>query len=323
MTLISLVVPTYNEEDNIDPFVKRILLILEAIDPRWEILFINDGSNDATLSKLNSWHQQEPRIKVISLARNFGKEAAATAGLDYCSGQVIIPIDVDLQDPPEIIPLMIAKWREGYKVVLATRKSRKSDSKLKRLTASFFYTLINKMAKPKIPKNTGDFRLIDRQVLTAICSLRERVRFMKGIYSWPGFKTTEIFFERSNRSTGKSKWNYWKLLHFALDGIFSFTTVPLQIWMYIGFFISSSSFIYAAFLILRALIYKIHVPGYASIMTSILFFGGVQLISLGVIGEYIGRIYQEAKRRPIYIVEEFIGIKKKVTMNVGEHEYEY
>lgn len=231
-----------------------------------------------------------------------------TAGLDHASGEVVIPIDADLQDPPELIPEMIAKWREGYKVVLATRKSRR-ESWFKRNTALAFYSIMGRMSTVKIPKNTGDFRLMDRQVIEAMKLLPERTRFMKGLFAWAGFSTTVIYFDRPDREIGESKWNYPRLWNFALDGIFSFTTVPLKIWTYLGLIISFCSFIYGTFLIIRTLIHGSDVPGYASLMVVILFLGGIQLMSLGIIGEYIGRIYRETKRRPIYIIEKKTGIE--------------
>lgn len=304
---ISLVVPMYNESKVIDTFFNRVQPILDGINQSWEIICVNDGSKDTTIEDLKKHSNRDPRIKVIDFARNFGKEAALTAGLDYATGQLVIPIDADLQDPPELIPEMVGKWKEGYKVVLATRKQRAGETFMKKFTASMFYKFIGKISDHNIPANTGDFRLLDRQVVEAIKQLPERSRFMKGILSWPGFKTVTIYFDRDARAAGVSAWSFWKLWQFALDGIFAFTSAPLKVWTYIGLFISMISFIYAVFLIFNTLMQGVDVPGYASLMVVMLFLGGIQLISLGVIGEYISRIYRETKQRPIYIVNEKFG----------------
>lgn len=304
---ISLVAPMYNESEVLQHFFDVVTPILEQISPDWEIICVNDGSKDDTLAKLQALHQQDPRIKVINFSRNFGKEAGTTAGINFSRGKAVIPIDADLQDPPELILEMVEKWREGYKVVLATRRARQEDTWLKRSSALMFYRIISAMSEVEIPKNTGDFRLMDRQVVDTLKQLPEKTRFMKGIFAWLGFPTTTLYFDRPERFAGESSWNYWKLWRFALDGIFAFTTLPLQIWTYLGAFISFCSFVYASFLVLRTLIQGVVVPGYASTMVSILFLGGIQLISLGVIGEYVGRIYKEVKGRPIYIVDNTLG----------------
>lgn len=304
---ISLVAPMYNESEGLDQFFAKVIPILEKIGPAWEIICVNDGSRDDTLAKLIAHHQRDPRIKVINFSRNFGKEAGTTAGIDFSRGQAVIPIDADLQDPPELILTMVEKWREGYKVVLATRSERKEDTWLKRHSALMFYRLISAMSEVHIPKNTGDFRLMDRQVVDTLKQLPEKTRFMKGIFAWLGFPTTTIYFERPARFAGQTSWNYWKLWRFALDGIFAFTTLPLQVWTYLGAGISLLSFLYATLLIFRTLLHGVEVPGYASTMVVILFLGGIQLISLGIIGEYVGRIYKEVKGRPIYIVAETYG----------------
>jgi glycosyltransferase involved in cell wall biosynthesis len=223
-------------------------------------------------------------------------------------GRAVIPIDADLQDPPELIAMLVEKWREGYKVVLATRKGRPADSWFKRKSAEWFYKAINAMSSVKIPPNTGDFRLMDRQVVEAEKHLPERTRFMKGIFAFAGFSTTTIYFDREARAAGTTSWNYWKLWNFALEGIVSFTTAPLHIWTYIGAFISFTSFIYMISIIVRTLLFGNPTPGYSSLMSAVLFMGGIQLLSIGIIGEYIGRIYSEAKQRPIYFVEETFGI---------------
>jgi len=303
--LTSIIVPMKNESAGLKTLFDRLFPILEPLG-KYEIICIDDGSTDNTLELLRAESLSNSRIKALSLSRNFGKEAALTAGLEAATGDIIIPIDADLQDPPELIPEMIAKWKEGYKVVLATRKSR-DESWMKRKSAEGFYNVMGRLGTVKIPKNTGDFRLMDRAVVEAIKQLPERTRFMKGLFAWAGFPTTTIYFDRPQRFAGKTNWNYWKLWRFALDGIFSFTTFPLKIWTYIGVIISLLSFIYGSWMIIRTLIYGVDVPGYASIMAVMLFLGGIQLISLGIIGEYIGRIYRETKQRPLYIIKEKIG----------------
>ncbi len=297
----------HNEAEGISSFFNRIAPILDK-SGKWEVICVNDGSSDNTLELLENIAAQDPRIKILGLSRNFGKEAALTAGLDHASGDVIIPIDADLQDPPELIPEMVEKWKEGYKVVLATRTRRK-ESWLKRNTALAFYAIIGKMSDVRIPKNTGDFRLMDRQVVEVIRNLPERTRFMKGLFAWAGFRTATIYFERPERLAGETKWNYSRLWNFALDGIFSFTSMPLKIWTYIGSLISILAFLYGVFIIIYALVHGIDVPGYSSLIVIILFLGGIQLISLGIIGEYVGRIYQESKHRPIYVIEKTVGIQ--------------
>lgn len=296
----------YNEEAVLDHFFKRVLSVLKFAQMSVEIVCVNDGSTDETLSKLQHYQSQHPEIKIISFSRNFGKEAAMTAGIDYCQGDAVIPIDADLQDPPELILEMISKWREGFKIVLAQRSSRKTDTRIKRMTANIFYKLYNKLTHRSIPENVGDFRLMDKQIVETLKQLREKNRFMKGLFHWVGSsKTTIIQFEREERSEGKTKWNYWRLWNFALGGIFSFSSVPLRVWSYIGLIISLLSALYIMVIIVKTIFFGIVVPGYASIMVTILFMGGLQLLSLGIIGEYLSRVYDETKNRPIYVVEAF------------------
>jgi len=306
--LLSILIPMHNEQEVLEKLFSRLKPVLESVTPDYEIVCVNDGSRDNTLQLLREYHAKDKRVKVIGLARNFGKEHAMTAGLAHCQGDAVIPIDADLQDPPELIPEMVKSWREGFKVVLATRRSRPGDSWLKAHSAEWFYALINKVATIKIPRNTGDYRLMDKQVVAEVLKLGERTRFMKGILAWVGFKTTTIYFDRENRAAGQTNWNYWKLWSFALDGIFSFTTAPLRIWTYIGALIGGISFIWAMLIIIRTLILGVATPGYASIMVAVLFMGGIQLVSLGIVGEYVGRIYRETKQRPLYVIEEKIGL---------------
>jgi glycosyltransferase involved in cell wall biosynthesis len=304
---LSVVIPLYNEELNIDCLFERLESVLNRLNMSYEIVGVNDGSKDNTLGRLVEHHRRNPAIKVVGLSRNFGKEIALTAGIDYTSGKAVVPIDADLQDPPELIEELVAKWREGYDVVCATRLSRQGESWLKRFTANAFYRVIERMSPVPIPRNTGDFRLLDRRVVEALKTLPERTRFMKGLFAWVGFKQTSIFFERPQRYKGTTKWNYWRLWNFALDGITSFSFLPLKVWSYMGLIVSAISLIYALYLVIRTFIFGIDVPGYASLMVAVLFMGGVQLISLGVIGEYLGRVYQDVKGRPLYLVRECYG----------------
>ena len=306
---LSIVVPLYNEESNIHYLFERLLVVLKGMKTTYEIVCVNDGSKDNTLMCLIDQHKSNPTIKVVNLARNFGKEVALTAGLDYATGAAIIPIDADLQDPPELIEKLVAKWREGYDVVYATRRSRQGESWLKRHSATAFYRTIGRMSRVSIPPNTGDFRLLDRRVVEALKQMPERTRFMKGLFAWVGFKQTSVLFDREPRFQGKTTWNYWKLWNFAIDGITSFSFLPLKVWGYVGLIISLVSLLYAAFLVIRTLISGIDVPGYASLMVAVLFLGGIQLLTLGIIGEYLARVYEEVKSRPLYLVRESYGFK--------------
>ena len=312
---ISIVVPLYNEELNIDYLLERLRSVLSHLNMTYEIVAVNDGSRDNTLECLIEHHLQDPRLKVVNLSRNYGKEIALSAGLDHANGEAVIPIDADLQDPPELIEDLVAKWQEGYDVVYATRRSRQGESWLKRLTANAFYRIIDSMSRVPIPRDTGDFRLIDRRVVDAIKRLPERTRFMKGLFAWVGYKQTSVLFDRPSRYKGGSKWNYWRLWNFALDGITSFSFVPLKVWSYIGLLVAIPSFFYATFLVLRTLVLGIDLPGYASIMVAVLFLGGVQLVSLGVIGEYLGRVYEEVKGRPLYLVRETYGFESSENLH--------
>lgn len=307
---VSIVIPMYNEESNLDYLFERLFIVMNNLAITYEIICINDGSKDETLSKLLQYHQRYPLIKIINLSRNFGKEIALSAGIDYANGNAVIPIDADLQDPPELIIELLQKWREGYDVVYATRKSRQGESWLKRFTAKAFYQTISNLSPIAIPPNTGDFRLLDRQVVEAIKQMPEKTRFMKGLFAWVGFKQTSVLFERQPRFQGKTSWNYWRLWNLAIEGITSFSSLPLKIWSYLGLFISFISLLYASFLVLRTLIFGIDVPGYASLIVAILFLGGIQLISLGIIGEYLSRVYEEVKRRPLYLIRESYGFSK-------------
>jgi glycosyltransferase involved in cell wall biosynthesis len=300
---LSLVVPVFNEMESVGLFINQVNATFQNVPATiLEFVFINDGSTDSTLEQLLKYQAVDSRIKVIDLSRNFGKEAALTAGLQVATGQVIVPIDVDLQDPPELILEMIAKWKQGYEVVLGRRVNRDSDSWAKRISASCFYFLHNKMADPKLPENVGDFRLMDRSVVDALNNLPESRRFMKGLFAWVGFRTAYVDYTRPERVAGSTKFNGWRLWNFALEGITSFSTDPLRIWTYLGLTVSLLSFIFAIFIIIKVLLYGIDAPGYASLMVAVTFLGGLQLIGIGVIGEYLGRTYIESKRRPIFLI---------------------
>ncbi|MEW6182315.1 MAG: glycosyltransferase family 2 protein [Bacillota bacterium] len=310
-SLISIVVPMYNESPNIELFFSRLVVIMGKLNLSYEIVCVNDGSKDDTLDRLLHYAEKDTRIKIIDLSRNFGKEIALTAGLDFASGEVVIPIDADLQDPPELIPELIAKWREGYDVVYATRTEREGESWFKRWTSHLFYRVIKRMTSVSIPQDTGDFRLMSRPVAQALKELRERNRFMKGLFSWVGFRQTSVPYKRNPRNAGKTKWNYWKLWNFALEGITSFSYIPLQFATYFGLTVAFFSFVYALFIIIRTLFYGRDVAGYPSLITVVLFLGGVQLFAIGVVGEYIGRIYNEVKQRPLYLIRNSYGFSEK------------
>lgn len=307
---LSLLVPMYNEAEVIPVFFDTVLKHLEALDMELEFVCVNDGSKDTTLELIKDYAAKDARIKVISFSRNFGKEPAMTAALDFATGDAIIPIDADLQDPPELIVDMVAQWRAGFDVVYARRSSRDKDSVIKRNTAKWFYSLFNKMSETDIPANVGDYRLMDKKVVEVIRKLPEKDRFMKGIFCWPGFKNTTVEFERPERAEGETKFNMWKLWNFAISGIASFSTMPIRLGIYLGLLISAASFIYSLFIITKTLFMGVDVPGYASIMVVVLFLGGIQLFFLGLLGEYIGRIYKEVKNRPLYVVEETVNIDK-------------
>ncbi|HED2435021.1 TPA: glycosyltransferase family 2 protein [Citrobacter freundii] len=306
---ISLVVPVFNEEDAIPIFYKNVREFEELKKHDVEIVFINDGSKDATESIINALAISDKLVVPVSFTRNFGKEPAIYAGLDYATGEAVIPIDVDLQDPIDVIPVMIEKWQSGADIVLAKRSDRSTDGKLKRKTAEWFYKLHNKISDPKIEENVGDFRLLSRHVVENIKLMPERNLFMKGILSWVGGRTDVVEYTRAGRIAGNSKFNGWKLWNLALEGITSFSTFPLRIWTYIGFFVAALSFLYGAWMIADKIFWGNPVAGYPSIIVSILFLGGVQLIGIGVLGEYIGRIYIESKQRPRYIVKKQDGNK--------------
>lgn len=307
--LVSIVAPAFNEEAVLPEFHKRIVSVFASLDCEVEVVYINDGSRDQTLQVLQALHADDPRVTVIDLSRNFGKEIAMTAGFDHASGDAVVVIDTDLQDPPELIPKMISLWREGYDVVYAQRTARDGESWFKKATANAFYRLIQGLSRVQIPRDTGDFRLMSRRAVDALLRLREHHRFMKGLFAWVGFQSIALPYKRDARFAGETKWNYWNLWNFALEGITSFTTVPLRLASYLGLAISLFAFSYAAFIIYKTLAYGEDVRGYPSLMVVVLLLGGIQLASLGVIGEYLGRMFNETKNRPLYFTQAVLASK--------------
>lgn len=303
---VSLVVPVYNEEQAVGVFYRSVRQEASLHEHAVEIVFINDGSSDRTAEYAQALALTDSHVVLINLSRNFGKEAALFAGLEYATGDAVIPMDVDLQDPVEVIPQLLAEWQKGADVVLAKRRDRSSDGYFKRRSASLFYHLLNRISYTHIEENVGDFRLMDRKVVDVIKALPEQQLFMKGVLSWAGFNVAIVEYDRAPRAVGQSKFNAWKLWNLALDGITSFSTLPLRLWSYIGGGISLLALVYAGYLVVDKVLFGNAVPGYPSLMTAILFLGGVQLIGIGILGEYVGRIYMEAKHRPRYVIKEIV-----------------
>lgn len=300
---VSLVVPVLNEEDGIHLFMAAINRELAGLGTQLEIIFVDDGSTDRTIERIQIAQARDARIRYLKLSRNFGKEAAMTAGIDYARGHAVVPMDVDLQDPPSLILEFVRLWREGYDTVYGVRSSRDEDTRRKRMSAGLFYRIFNQVSDTKIPNNAGDFRLMDRRVVEALRLLPEKNRFMKGLFSWPGFRSIGVPYARPAREVGETKFNYWRLWNFALDGFTSFSTLPLRVWSYVGGIVAALSLLFMAFLIIKTLVFGVDAPGYASLMSAVLFFGAMQLISVGILGEYIGRLFMETKNRPLYLVE--------------------
>jgi len=304
--LVTILVPAYNEQEVLHMLYERLKNIMDNLSSyRFEILLVNDGSKDNTLAVMKELRSMDNRICYLNLSRNFGKETAMIAGLDYAKGDCVIIIDADLQDPPELIPDMLKLWEEGYDDVYAKRKSRKGESFLKKFTSKMYYKMLQSVTNIEIQKDTGDFRLLDRRCVEALKSIRESQRYTKGLFSWIGYNKKEILFDRDPRAAGKTKWNYGTLINLSIDGLTSFTTTPLRFAAVMGILVSLAGFIYMLAIIIKTIIYGIDVPGYSSTMVVILFLGGIQLIFLGVIGEYLGRTFNESKRRPIYFVERY------------------
>lgn len=305
---ISVVVPVFNEAENIAPLLQRLKPVLARCTASYEILFINDGSEDDFFARLRQAHAADPRVRALALSRNFGKEVAIAAGLDFATGAAVVIMDADLQHPPEMIETFVARWREGYKNVFGQRLDRSADRPLRRLLTQRFYKVFGAVGEMPLPQGAGDFRLFDRQAVTALRSMREKARFSKGLYAWIGFKSIGIPFKIAARAHGASKFSYRKLTRFALDGLMSFSTMPLMVWTYIGTSISVISLATAIYFVIRTLVFGVDVPGFATLIVSVTFLAGVQLLSLGILGEYIGRIFGEVKGRPLYVVEEGLGV---------------
>jgi glycosyltransferase involved in cell wall biosynthesis len=295
----------YNEEAVLGEFHSRLGQVLDQLERAAEVVYVNDGSRDRTLSLLQELVRKDPRVALVNLSRNFGKEIALTAGLDHARGEAVVVIDSDLQDPPELIPELIARWRDGYDVVYATRMARSGETFIKKLTAKYFYRVMKLMSRVEIPADTGDFRLLSRRAVNALAGLREHHRFMKGLFAWIGYPHTSVPYQRDPRFAGETKWSYWRLWNLALEGITSFSTGPLKVASYLGLLTASIAFVYAVWIIYKTLRFGDPVTGYPSLMVAILFLGGIQLTTLGIIGEYLGRMFNETKQRPLYIVESY------------------
>ncbi|MEO0293034.1 MAG: glycosyltransferase family 2 protein [candidate division WOR-3 bacterium] len=302
--LYSVVIPIYNEEDNIPILYEKLVQVFEKIEGNYEIVFVDDGSSDSSWSLLKELHRKNSSVKILKFSRNFGHQTAISAGIDFAHGDAVITMDGDLQDPPELIPSLIEKWKEGYQVVYAVRKARKGESFFKKGVAWFFYRILKLLSEVEIPMDAGDYRLMDKNIAERLKNLKEQYRFIRGLTSWLGFKQTGVEFIREPRYKGEVKYSFWKLIKLALDGIISFSIKPLQVASFVGFIVSIFSFLYAVWAIIYRFALKEIVPGWASAIAIILFLGGIQLITLGIIGEYIGRIYGEVKDRPLYIIEE-------------------
>jgi glycosyltransferase involved in cell wall biosynthesis len=314
---LTVIVPVFNEAGNVVRLFARLREVLDGLDIGYEIVCVDDGSSDTTVPEILAERNADPRIKLVELSRNFGKELALTAGLRHSAGRAVIMIDADLQHPPELIPELLAKWREGWEMVIAVRRSRDTDSMTRRLYSRGFYWLFRLMSETKIRADAGDYRLLDRKVVDVLNAMPEHTRFMKGLYSWVGFRQTIVPFDPAPRLQGGSKFHLFKLWRLAVDGLTSFTSVPLQMWTGLGFIAAAIGLGYGLYIIVKTLILGIDVPGYASLMVAVLFFGGVQLLTLGIFGEYLGRVFTEVKNRPLYVVRDAHGIEQGVDDKVG------
>jgi polyisoprenyl-phosphate glycosyltransferase len=305
MPRLCVIVPAYNESTGIEEFHRRLSAVMNSLDT-WQVIYVNDGSTDDTLAILKRIRERDAHVAVVNLSRNFGKEIAMTAGLDHATGEAVIVIDADLQDPPEVIPDLVAAWRDGYDVVYAQRRAREGETWLKKTTATLFYRLMQNAGNVRMPLNTGDFRLMSWRVVVALRTLREGHRFMKGLFAWVGFPNKAVLYDRAPRHAGLTKWNYWKLWNFALEGITSFTVMPLKVASYLGLAVSIFAALFILQLVVRTILFGNSVAGYPSLMAVVLFLGGVQLLTLGIIGEYLGRVFNETKQRPLYLVESLL-----------------
>jgi len=300
---LSVVVPVYNEMEVLPEFHRRVCAVLATLDMNCQIIYVNDGSTDGTLEIIHELDARQVRVQLVDLSRNFGKEIALTAGLDHADSDAVVVIDADLQDPPELIPELIEHWLDGYDVVYAKRTQRDGEGVVKRATALLFYRLMQKVSRVAIPEDTGDFRLLSRRAVDAIKQLREQHRFMKGLFAWIGYPQKAVPYRRAGRFAGSTKWNYWKLWNFALEGITSFTGGPLKVATYAGLASALAALSYGAYFVVRTLLYGNPVPGYPSLVVIVLFLGGVQLLSIGIIGEYLARLFDESKKRPLYFLK--------------------
>lgn len=299
---LSVVVPVYNEAEGLQEFHRRVSTVLQSLPYRSEVVYVNDGSTDESIQVIKTLKMADPRVAIVDLSRNFGKEIAMTAGFDHSCGDAVVVIDADLQDPPELIPKLTAEWEQGFDVVYAQRTRREGESSFKKATAYAFYRVIQNVSRVAIPEDTGDFRLLSRRAVCALVQLREQHRFMKGLFAWIGFPQKKVLYSRFPRYAGQTKWNYWKLWNFALEGITSFTIAPLKIATYLGLLVAFASLVYASVIVFKTLVYGNPVAGYPSLMVTILFLGGVQLIGIGIVGEYVGRMFNETKGRPLYFL---------------------
>ena len=304
MPQLTVIVPAYNEAAVLESFHQRLAQVLDQLPLRASVLYVDDGSSDRSWELMEAFAQRDPRVGALKLSRNFGKEAAMTAGLDEADADAVVVIDADLQDPPELIPALVEQWRAGYDVVYATRSARSGESGFKRFTSAAFYRAMERLSDTPVPRDTGDFRLLSRRAVEALRQLRERQRFMKGLFAWIGYRQTAVRYERDPRQAGQTKWNYWRLGQLAIEGITSFSTAPLRLATWIGLSASLLAFAYGIWVLAKAMLYGDPVRGYPTLMLVILFLGGVQLLALGVIGEYLGRSYAESKQRPLYFIEE-------------------
>jgi len=305
MQSLTVVVPAYNESEGLREFHRRLAAVFDTLDLACTALYVDDGSRDDTFEIMQSLRAADPRVGTLKLSRNFGKELAMTAGLDHCDADAVVMIDADLQDPPELIADFVAKWREGYDVVYGTRSSRAGETALKKMTSSAFYRVMERLSDKPIPRDTGDFRLMSRRVVDALKLVRERQRFMKGLFTWVGYRQFSLVYDRDPRFAGDTKWNYWRLWNFALEGITSFSSAPLKLATYVGFLSAAVAFLFGVWVFAKALLFGDAVKGYPSLMVVVLFLGGMQLMALGVIGEYLGRTFVESKLRPLYLIDRF------------------
>lgn len=303
LPVFSVVVPCLNEAEGLAEFHARLRAVMDGLGGTWEVVYVNDGSTDATLARMEALRTADPRIALVNLSRNFGKEIALTAGLDHAAGEAVVVIDADLQDPPEVIPALVAAWRDGFDMVYAQRRMRDGETWLKRATADGFYRVMQRVGGVKLPRDAGDFRLMSRRAVDALLLLREHHRFMKGLFAWVGYPSIAVQYDRAARHAGTSSWSYWRLWNLALEGITGFTVVPLKVATYLGLAVAVFAAAFGGQLIVRTLLFGNPVPGYPSLMAVVLFLGGAQLMTLGVIGEYLGRVFNETKQRPLYLVE--------------------